>query len=166
MLIPKLIKYMKKFLQLLKQLNNPAFVIVGLSLLFTAFVSCIVGLGGYLLWGYFWGWFALAFGVQFIIFAIINTFLQRKDTFEGAKVLNEQLEALSKFTIQLSCAYCKQINGVPITLNQENKFQCGSCNQINSVKMQFFAAQITTPLNKVVMPVGENESIEFKTSLS
>jgi hypothetical protein len=150
----------------LKQLNKPIVVIIGLSLLFTTVVSGVVGVGGYLLAGYFWGWFILAFGIQFIAFAIVNTVLQRKDTIEGAKIVNEQLEALSKFTIQLLCAYCKQTNTTPITLNQENRFQCNSCNQINAVKMQFFAAQITTPLNKVVMPVGENESIEFKTSLS
>lgn len=156
---------MKKLVQQLKQLNNPAVLIVSLSLAFTAVVSAVVGLGGYLLVGTFWGFFALAFGVQFVLFAVINTYLQRKDTLEGAKVLNEQLEALSKFVIQLACAYCKQANSVPITLNQENRFQCGSCNQVNAVKMQFFAAQITTPLNKVVLPVGD-ESIEFKTSLS
>ena len=156
---------MNKLVQQLKQLNNPAVLIVSLSLAFTAVVSAVVGLGGYLLAGTFWGFFALAFGVQFVLFAVINTYLQRKDTLEGAKVLNEQLEALSKFVIQLACAYCKQANSVPITLNQENRFQCGSCNQVNAVKMQFFAAQVTTPLNKVVLPVGD-ESIEFKTSLS
>jgi hypothetical protein len=154
---------MKKYLQLLKR---PEILIVFLSLAFTALVSGVVGVGGYLLTGSFWGYFILAFGVQFVIFAVINTYLQRKDTLEGAKVLNEQLEALSKFTIQLTCAYCKQSNVTLITLNQENRFKCGSCNQVNAVKMQFFAAQITTPLNKVVMPVGENETIEFKTSLS
>ena len=157
---------MKKLIQKLKQLNSPAFVIVGLSLGFTAVVSCVVGVGGYLISGNFLGWFILAFGIQFVLFAVINTFLQRKDTIDGAKILNEQLEALSKFTVQLTCAYCKQPNAVPITLNQENRFQCGSCNQINAVKMQFFAAQITTPLQKVVLPVGESESIEFKTTLS
>jgi hypothetical protein len=156
---------MKKLVQRFKQLNNPAVLIIGLSIGFTALVSAVVGLGGYLLIGSFWGFFALAFGVQFVIFAVINTYLQRKDTLEGAKVLNEQLEALSKFTIQLACAYCKQANAVPITLNQENRFQCGSCNQVNAVKMQFFAAQVTTPLQKVVLPAGD-ESIEFKTSLS
>jgi uncharacterized membrane protein len=157
---------MKKLIQQLKLLKTPELIIVSLSLLFTCIVSGVVGLGGFLLGGYFWGWFAMAFGIQFILFAVINTFLQRKDTLEGAKVLNEQLEALSKFTVQLTCAYCKQPNATPITLNQENKFQCGSCNQINAVKMQFFAAQITTPLQKVLMPVEGNESVEFKTTLS
>lgn len=165
MSITRQIKFMKKLVQKLKQLNNPTLLIVGLSLAFTGAVSTVVGIGGYLLTGYFWGFFALAFGVQFVLFAVINTYLQRKDTLEGAKVLNEQLEALSKFTIQLACAYCKQANAVPVTLNQENRFQCGSCNQINAVKMQFFAAQVTTPLNKVVLPIGD-ERIEFKTSFN
>jgi hypothetical protein len=154
---------MKKYLQLFKR---PELLIVALSLAFTGAVSGVVGTGGYLLTGNFWGFFILTFGVQFVLFAVINTYLQRKDTLEGARVLNEQLEALSKFTIQLPCAYCKQPNVTPITLNEENRFKCGSCNQVNAVKMQFFAAQITTPLQKVMMPVGENESIEFKTSLS
>lgn len=157
---------MKKLIQQLKLLKTPELLIVSLSLLFTCTVSSVVGLGGFLLGGYFWGWFAMTFGIQFILFAVVNTFLQRKDLLEGAKVLNEQLEALSKFTVQLTCAYCKQPNATPITLNQENRFQCGSCNQINAVKMQFFAAQITTPLQKVLMPVEGNESVEFKTTLS
>lgn len=157
---------MKKLIQLLKRLNSPAVIIVFLSLIFTTVVSSVVGIGGYLISGTFWGWFILTFGVQFVIFAVINTYLQRKDTIEGAKVLNEQLEALSKFSIQLACAYCKQTNVTPITLNQENRFKCGSCNQVNAVKMQFFAAQITTPLTKVVLPAGDNETVEFRTTLS
>lgn len=157
---------MKKLILKLKQLNSPAILILVLSLLFTALVSTVVGIGSYLITGIFWGVFILSFGIQFVLFAIINTFLQRKDTIEGAKVLNKQLEALSKFIIQLGCSYCKQSNSVPITLNQENRFKCNSCNQVNAVKMQFFAAQITTPLQKVIMPVSENETIEFKTSIS
>jgi hypothetical protein len=157
---------MKKLILQLKQLNTPLFIIVAISLGFTTLISGAIGISGYLINGDFWGWFILSFCAQFILFAVINTFLQRKDTIDGAKIINEQLEALSKFTIQLACAYCKQVNDVPVTLNQENRFQCGSCNQVNAVKMQFFAAQITTPLQKIVMPVGENESIEFKTALN
>jgi hypothetical protein len=154
---------MKKLIQ---QLKRPEILVLAYSLGITILVSFIVGAGGYFLFGSFWGTFVITFGIQFILFAVINTFLQRKDQIEVNKLLTQQLDALSKFTIKLTCAYCKQPNAVPITLNEENRFQCGSCNQVNAVKMQFFAAQITTPLNKVVMPVGENESIEFKTSLS
>jgi len=154
---------MKKLIQLLKR---PEAVILGYSLAITVLVSAIVGAGGYFLLGSFWGTFVVTFGIQFILFAVINTLLQRKDQIEVNKLLTEQLDALSKFTIKLNCAYCKTPNTFPITLNQENRFQCESCNQVNGVKMQFFATQLTTPLNKILIPTGENESIEFKTSLS
>jgi hypothetical protein len=156
----------KLFTQLKNFLKTPEAVIIGVSLLITGLVSLIVGIGGYIIVSNFWGWFVLAFGVQFIIFAIINTFLQRKDQIEVNKIYNEQLEALSKVSVQIACAYCQTANLVPITLNQENRFKCESCNQVSGIKMQFFATQITTPLNKVLIPTGEKETIEFKTSLS
>jgi hypothetical protein len=148
---------MKKFLQLL---NKPEVIIISLSLLFTTVVSAVVGLGGLLLTTHFWGFFIIAFGIQFIIFAISNTVLQRKDIIEGTMVANQQLEALSKFTVRLVCAYCKQTNDVPVVLNQENRYKCGSCNQVNGVKMQFFSTQVTTPLSKILLPVGD-ESIDI-----
>lgn len=140
---------------------RPESLVILLSLGFTALVSLVVGIGGLLITGKFWGFFFIAFGVQFVVFAIINTFLQRKDTIEGVKIVNEQLEALSKFTVRLSCAYCQTQNVTPIQLNQENRFKCVSCNQVNSVKMQFIAAQITTPLEKITMPLTD-ESIDVK----
>lgn len=138
-------------------------IVILISLSITIFISGLVGVAGSLLVHNFWGFFILALGVQFVIFAIINTVLQRKDTVEGMKLINQQLEAVAKFTIQLTCAYCQTPNTTPIQLNQENRFKCQSCNQVNGVKMQFVAAQITTPLNKVTIPIGD-ESIDFKVS--
>lgn len=159
---------MKKLFQLnnIKDFfNKSETIVLLLSVLITGAISSIIGLGGYIIANNFWGVFFVSFGLQFVLFAVINTFLQRKDTIEATKIVNEQLDILSKFTIRLSCAYCKQKNDVPITLNRENRFKCSYCNQVNSVKMQFFSTQITTPLNKVVLPAGD-ESIEFKTTLS
>jgi hypothetical protein len=150
-------------LEKLKSLiKRPATVIILISLGITLFISSFVGLSGYLMFNKFWGFFLIGLCVQFIAFAIINTFLQRRDTIDGAKIVNEQLEALSRFTIRVSCAYCQIPNVTPIQLNQENRFKCEYCNQVNSIKMQFFAAQVTTPLEKIVMPIEEQESIEFK----
>ena len=148
---------MKKFLL---SLNKPEIIIISLSVLFTAAVSAVVGAGGLLITGNFWGFFIIAFGIQFIVFAIINTLLQRKDLIEGTKVVNQQLEALSKFTVRLACAYCKQPNDTPVVLNQENRYKCGSCNQVNGIKMQFFSTQVTTPLNKILLP-NSDESVDI-----
>jgi len=56
---------------------------------------------------------------------------------------------MSKYTIQVQCAYCKQNNITPIVLNKENKFACESCKQVNGIKMQFFTTQITTMIEKM-----------------
>jgi hypothetical protein len=159
---------MKKLLQLdniKRYFYKPETITLLLSILITGLVSAIIGCGGYIMTGNFWGFFFVSFGLQFVLFAIINTLLQRKDTIDATKIVNEQLDILSRFTVRLTCAYCKQKNEVPVNLNQENRYQCSSCNQVNSIKMQFFSTQITTPLNKVILPAGE-ESIEFKTTLS
>jgi hypothetical protein len=137
--------------------KKPEFLIVSLSILITSLISLCVGVGGLLITGQFWGFFVLAFILQFIIFAIVNTILIRKDQTEGTRLLNQQLEVASKYTLRLSCAYCKIPNLIPVVLNQENRFKCESCNQINGVKMQFFATQITTPLKKITLPLEELE---------
>ena len=126
-------------------------------------VSSVFGIGGALIANKFWGFFLISFVLQFVIFAIVNTFLRRKDLIETTKLVNQQLEATSKHLISLTCSYCQTPNTFPIVLNQENRFKCESCSQVNGVKMQFFSTQITTPLNKVMIPVGEDE-IEFTTS--
>jgi hypothetical protein len=136
--------------------KKPEYIVLLVSLLFTTLISAGVGISGLLITGKFWGFFLIAFVFQFIIFAVINTFLQRKDVIEGTKLINEQLEASSKYFINLSCSYCQINNTIPLVLNQENRFKCESCNQINGVKMQFFSTQITTPLKKITMPIEED----------
>jgi hypothetical protein len=150
--------------RLITFLKKPETIVILLSIGITSTISIVIGLSGYLLTNKFWSFFFIAFCIQFIIFAVVNTFLQRKDFVEGVALTNQQLEALSKFTIKLACAYCKQPNVTPITLNQENRFKCESCNQINSIKMQFLATQVTTPLTSLSIPTLDDEKIEFKVN--
>ena len=161
---------MKK-LQLLNKLKEvftrPETLVLLISLGFTALVSTLVGTGGWLLAGKFWGFFILAFCIQVILFAIINTFLLRKDAVETVELINEQMKQISKFTVRLTCSYCSQANVVPIVLNQENRYKCESCNQVNGIKMQFFSTQITTPLSKVLQgPEGDTIPATAKDLLS
>jgi len=142
--------------------KRPESLVILISLGFTTLVSILVGTGGYLITSKFWGFFVIAFCVQIIIFAIINTFLLRKDAIESMVLINEQMDKLAKFTVRLTCSYCSQSNVVPIILNQENRFKCDSCNQVNGVKMQFFSTQITTPLSKVLQG-PEDDTIKTTT---
>lgn len=140
-------------------------VIVLISLVITSLISSVVGLGTFFWISTFWGGFFTAFAIQIVAFAIVNSFLIRKDQIKYVELINQQIEAASKYAIQISCAYCKQPNTAPIVLNQENRFKCEYCGQISSIKMQFLSTQVTIPLEKVVLPAGENESaVIFKVS--
>jgi hypothetical protein len=144
-------------------LNNPLLKVFGLSLTVTFLISSLFGLAWYLFTKQFWSGFIGGFCIQVIVFAIVNTILARKDTITSTKLFNEQLEALAKFSVNLTCSYCKQPAIVPIRLDQENRFKCEHCNQVNGVKMQFISTQITTPLERVVAPI--EESVPLKSVL-
>lgn len=139
-------------------------LILGVSLVATLLVSSLFGLVGPFIIGTFFGWFWVAFLLQIICFVAYNSFLIQKD---GAALELAQIQAFetfSKFTIQLTCAYCRQPNIVPIQLNQRNTFKCESCNQANAVTMQFSATALTTPVESVKIPLEGSDSIEFKVS--
>lgn len=141
-------------------LLRPETKVIGISLLITTLISILLGTSWYLFTNHFWSGFIGSYCLQFIIFAVVNTFLVRKDAIISSKLFTEQLEALSRFSINLTCSYCKQPAIVPIRLDQENRFKCEQCNQVNGVKMQFLSTQITVPLEKVVLPVEENNSLK------
>jgi hypothetical protein len=134
-----------------KLLSSSEFIVIAVSLLLTAITSSIIGIGGLFIAGNFTGVFFISFGVQVIAFFIINTFLQRRDDIINAKIVSEQLNALAKYSVQLPCAYCAKPNITGVILDQENKLNCEYCKQVSGVKMQFFTAQITTPLSNIVI---------------
>jgi len=140
------------------------FIVLLLSLGVTSLISVIFGFAGATIIGTFWGWFWISFLLQLLIFVGLNSFLLQKQSTIQRQAELDELEALSKFTISLSCGYCKQANLVAIQLNQRNTFKCESCNQTNSVTMQFAAVPLTTPLESVQIPIETSGSIEFKVS--
>ena len=141
-------------------MNKFTLTVVGISLGITSVISSLFGLAGSTIIGTFWSWFWISFLVQFIGFIIVNSFLIQKDNVVLRQTEMAVLDKLSKFTITLTCAYCKQPNMVPIQLNQRNTFKCEGCNQVNGVSMQFLSTTLTSPIDSVTIPV-ENSEVEF-----
>jgi hypothetical protein len=127
-------------------------------------MSTMFGFAGQTIVGTFWGWFWISFLIQFIMFAVVNSFLIQRDSFAMQQTEIQALDKLSKFTVKLACSYCQQYNITPIQLNQRNTFKCESCNQVNGISMQFMATTLTTPVDSVVIPVKDSNSVEFKVS--
>jgi len=129
-------------------INRPEMFILSLSFGITILISFLIAIGVYMFKGIFWSPFFIVTGFQFLFFIVTNTILQNRDANKIAELEIQALDKLSKFTIAIQCAYCKVPNTVPINLNQENRFTCTSCNQVNGIKMQFFTTQITSPIEK------------------
>ena len=139
--------------------------IASVSILITCLISTLFGLAGQSIIGTFWSWFWISLLCQFILFAVVNSFLIQKDDIVLKQTELETLDKLAKFTIKISCAYCQQQNTTPIQLNKRNTFKCESCNQVNGIAMQFTSTTLTTPVETVNIPVpGNEQSIEFKVS--
>ena len=143
-------------------MNKFTLTVLGISVAITCLVSTLFGFAGSTIIGTFWGWFWVSLLVQFIGFVTVNSFLIQRDNAMVQQVEIEAMDKLSKFTIQLACAYCQQSNITPIQLNQRNTFKCESCNQVNGISMQFMATTLTTPIESVKMPVENSGSVEFK----
>ena len=141
-------------------MNKFTLTVVGISLGITSVISSLFGLAGSTIIGTFWSWFWISFLVQFIGFVVVNSFLIQKDNVVLRQTEMAVLDKLSKFTVTLSCAYCKQPSLVPIQLNQRNTFKCEGCNQVNGVSMQFLSTTLTSPVDSVTIPV-ENSEVEF-----
>ncbi len=143
-------------------MKKPEILIIVLSLVGTSLISALLALAASTLIGTFWSWFTIVFVLQIIGFSIFNSILIQKQTnFLRAAELAE-LEQISKFSIKLSCAYCRQPNDCQIQLNQKNSFKCQSCNQVNGVYMQFTATTQTTPIESVTLPLPESDQAEIK----
>jgi hypothetical protein len=131
---------------MIKSLNKFELLIASISICITIVVSSIFGAIGPIIAGTFWSWFALSFVFQIICFFVANSFLVQRERVSEELLQLQTLDKLANFTVQLSCAYCKQPNNVIIQLNQKNTFKCESCNQTNGVFMQFSSTTLTTPI--------------------
>lgn len=127
--------------------KSTEFIIASASILVTIIVSTIFGFTGSTLIGTFWSWFWISLLTQVIGFFVVNSFLLQKKI-ENERILEiQEMKEISKFSINLNCAYCKQANITPIILNKKNTFKCVACNQVNGVFMQFTATTLTTPID-------------------
>ncbi len=99
----------------------------------------------------FWAVFTYCTLSQFVLFYILGLFLEQGLVNRGIKnKIEEQTQrmeaAVKSQSLDVECAYCNVINNVPIIVTQETVFQCYSCKESNSVRIQYFAARITKPI--------------------
>lgn len=61
-------------------------------------------------------------------------------------MLQEETKRLDMYSMQgtdVQCAYCRQINFIPIRFDEDNNFECESCGKKNSVYVDVTTTQKT-----------------------
>jgi len=116
----------------------------------TSVVSSIFGCAGYLYGIGFWVPFLVVTGLQLVIGALWNTYIENKlaakmqierESFEAAKKLADSIQ-----NVDLACAYCAARNTIQLNMAEENSFKCINCNNANKVQVQFSTIRTTEPV--------------------
>lgn len=129
-------------------MKKEALIVIGLSLALLVIPALLVAGGLFFLWGHFWLTFLVALAVAWMIGQLSNIFFQQKASVEIERLKVKLTEIYNQQSVEVSCAYCKDRNLIPIRLNQRNTFSCKVCKQTNLIIFQFATAQITTPLEE------------------
>lgn len=117
------------------------------SIAITATVSSAVGGIFWALDGNFWKPFVLATVIQFVIFWMFTTVMDRISLFKQKQIENDRIAEFSKQSIEAECSYCKTLNLIPLQMDRDNDFDCTNCGKPNAVYIGVTVTQKTTPLN-------------------
>lgn len=81
--------------------------------------------------------------MQVIFFMVYNNISQKILQIKTEQEITNQIDMISKQTVELKCAYCGHINTLPIELSRDNKFECDECGKTNAVYVAITTAQKT-----------------------
>lgn len=87
------------------------------------------------------GTFTLTTIIQISLGWFINTI---NDSMEKRLVISEQGKLLAQIeaeTVEAPCAYCGEMNLIPVSPTQDNDFECISCGERNAVYVNITVAQ-------------------------
>jgi hypothetical protein len=108
-------------------------------------ISSIAGCASYLFIGNFWFTFSFFVLLQYILYSFALNILSN---YFKEKTIQKELDKLENLSTILDCAYCSTANVMTFIPDQHEKiqFKCSSCNNNNSVVIQFIVARTTEPL--------------------
>lgn len=81
--------------------------------------------------------------LQILFFMVYNNVSQKIVQVKTEQEITSQIELMSKQSVELACAYCGEVNTVPIELSRDNKFECEECGKTNAVYVSLTTAQKT-----------------------
>jgi len=152
-------------------ISKESFLLIALSILFLIIPSSLIAVALSMMYGHFLIFFLGAFASIFVIGQISNIAVHKKAELDIVRIKNQLTAIINQQSVEVSCAYCKDRNLVPIKLNVRNTFECKECKQTNLIIFQFATAQITVPLENpqlgtMPLPKETNEQNTQKTQIA
>lgn len=141
---------------------NETLIAAAISIGLTITFSTLFGFAGSAVIGTFWGWFWISLLVLVVGFAVVNSYLIRRDSEIRHLIDTELATQTTNTSVRLACAYCQTPNVTSVLLNQRNTFKCESCNQVNNVNIQFLATALTSPIEGTKLYTESETLAEFK----
>lgn len=106
----------------------------------------------------FTGVFVLTSVIQLAMSWFLRTYLTSRETQLSLETKNKMLEQIEQEATQAPCAYCGEINLIPIIPDDNNDFNCIACGESNSVYVSITIAQQTVPVDATRYEVTNHNS--------
>jgi len=95
--------------------------------------------------------------IQFIVFYIIGSIIDVMSEIKLKQIEAITISELSKQSIEVECPCFKKAREVvPVTLNQDNSYKCGTCGKTNSIIITAETASVTEPIS-LTLPIPAPE---------
>jgi len=118
------------------------------SLLLICSISGIISYIGYYYYNIeYTGTFILICIIQLALSWYIKTYIQFKREKITVEMQTAMLDQIENESTQAPCAYCGEVNMIPISPVDDNDFECINCEKKNSVYVNITVAQQTVPVS-------------------
>ena len=125
------------------------------SLTVTTTLSIFVSLLGYYVFNYdILKGFIVVFITQLICSYVYRSFIQTLERNSMRVEETKRIEAYAQQGVDAACAYCNDMNYIPIRMDDDNTFDCGLCGKTNAVYIDVTVAQKTDIINKQNLSVS------------
>lgn len=95
----------------------------------------------------FWTVFLITTVAQFVVFYIVGSVIDFLSEIKFKQIQALTLSEYSKQGIEVECPCYKKVKEfVPVVLNQENSYKCGTCGKNNSIIITAETAAVTEPI--------------------
>ena len=107
-------------------------------------ISSLIGVIGHYMFNIsFLGCFAISTIVQLLAGYFVNTWLENRSNITNADREADLIKEFNRQGTNIPCAYCGEINFIPIRTDLPNDFTCGQCGEENAVYISITSAQKT-----------------------